>query len=32
MQDTWRIGADGGEPLSSVPMQIFDGTEPRPGG
>jgi Xaa-Pro aminopeptidase len=30
MQDTWRIGADGGEPLSSVPMQVFDGTEPNP--
>jgi Xaa-Pro aminopeptidase len=31
MQDTWRIGADGGEPLSSVPMKVFDGTEPREG-
>jgi Xaa-Pro dipeptidase len=31
MQDTWRIGADGGEPLSSVPMKVFDGTEPRAG-
>jgi Xaa-Pro dipeptidase len=31
MQDTWRIGKDGGEPLSKVPMQVFDGTEPRPG-
>jgi Xaa-Pro aminopeptidase len=30
MQDTWRIGADGGEPLSSVPLQVFDGTEPNP--
>jgi Xaa-Pro aminopeptidase len=30
MQDTWCIGASGGEPLSSVPLQIFDGTEPRP--
>jgi Xaa-Pro aminopeptidase len=30
MQDTWRIGADGGEPLSRVPMQVFDGTEPNP--
>ena len=30
MQDTWRIGRDGGEPLSKVPMQVFDGTEPRP--
>jgi Xaa-Pro aminopeptidase len=31
MQDTWLIGADGGEPLSSVPMKIFDGTETQPG-
>jgi Xaa-Pro aminopeptidase len=31
MQDTWRIGADGGEPLSSVRMKVFDGTEPRAG-
>jgi Xaa-Pro dipeptidase len=30
MQDTWVIGVDGGEPLSKVPMQVFDGTEPRP--
>jgi Xaa-Pro aminopeptidase len=30
MQDTWRVGADGGEPLSQVPIKIFDGTEPRP--
>jgi Xaa-Pro dipeptidase len=30
MQDTWRVGADGGEPLSSVPMRVFDGSEPRP--
>jgi Xaa-Pro aminopeptidase len=30
MQDTWLIGVDGGEPLSKVPMQVFDGTEPRP--
>jgi Xaa-Pro dipeptidase len=30
MQDTWRIGPDGGEPLSSVPMQVFDGSEPNP--
>jgi Xaa-Pro aminopeptidase len=30
MQDTWRIGTDGGEPLSSVPMKIFDGSEQRP--
>ena len=32
MQDTWRIGRDGGEPLSKVPMKVFDGTEPRPTG
>ena len=30
MQDTWCIGPDGGESLSSVPLQLFDGTEPRP--
>jgi len=30
MQDTWCVGADGGTPLSSVPLAIFDGTEPRP--
>jgi Xaa-Pro dipeptidase len=30
MQDTWCIGAAGGESLSSVPLQLFDGTEPRP--
>jgi Xaa-Pro aminopeptidase len=30
MQDTWRIGAAAGEPLASVPLQIFDGREPRP--
>jgi Xaa-Pro aminopeptidase len=30
MQDTWRVGANGGEPLSRVPIAIFDGTEPRP--
>lgn len=30
MQDTWRVGADGGQPLSSVPIAVFDGTEPRP--
>ena len=32
MQDTWCVGADGGEPLSSVPLRIFDGREPRPSG
>jgi Xaa-Pro aminopeptidase len=30
MQDTWCIGADAGESLSSVPLMLFDGTEPRP--
>jgi Xaa-Pro aminopeptidase len=30
MQDTWRIGATAGEPLSNVPLAIFDGREPRP--
>jgi Xaa-Pro aminopeptidase len=29
MQDTWRVGRDGGEPLSSVPLRIFDGSESR---
>jgi Xaa-Pro aminopeptidase len=30
MQDTWCIGASGGEALSSVPLAIFDGSETRP--
>jgi Xaa-Pro aminopeptidase len=30
MQDTWRIGAEAGEPLANVPLAIFDGREPRP--
>ncbi len=30
MQDTWLVGATAGEPLSSVPVRVFDGTEPRP--
>jgi Xaa-Pro aminopeptidase len=30
MQDTWRVGNDGGEPLSRVPLQVLDGTESRP--
>jgi Xaa-Pro dipeptidase len=30
MQDTWLIGAERGEPLSSVPLSVFDGHEPRP--
>jgi Xaa-Pro aminopeptidase len=29
MQETWRIGARGGEQLSSLPLQIFDGSEAR---
>jgi Xaa-Pro dipeptidase len=29
MQETWRIGADGGEQLSSLPLKIFDGSETR---
>jgi Xaa-Pro dipeptidase len=28
MQDTWRVTADGGEPFSSVPLGIYDGSEP----
>lgn len=32
MQDTWRVGASDGEPLSRVPLKVFDGNEPRPGG
>jgi Xaa-Pro dipeptidase len=27
MQDTWLVGAEGGEPLSQVPVQVFDGSE-----
>jgi Xaa-Pro aminopeptidase len=30
MQDTWRVGASEGEPLSNVPLQVFDGSETRP--
>ncbi len=30
MQDTWLVGAAGGEPLAGLPMRIFDGTEERP--
>jgi Xaa-Pro aminopeptidase len=30
MQDTWCIGAQAGEPLASVPLAIFDGSERRP--
>ena len=25
MQDTWRVTADGGEPLSALPLRIYDG-------
>jgi Xaa-Pro aminopeptidase len=32
MQDTWRVGEDGGEPLSSVPARVFDGSEANPAG
>ena len=31
MQDTWCVGADGAEPLSSVPLEVFDGNEPPAG-
>jgi Xaa-Pro dipeptidase len=30
MQDTWLVTADGGVPLSGLPVRIFDGTEERP--
>ncbi len=30
MQDTWRVTRSGGEPLSSVPLRVFDGRESRP--
>jgi hypothetical protein len=30
MQDTWRVGADGGEPLADIPLRIFDASERRP--
>ena len=30
MQETWLVTADGGEPLSGLPMRIYDGSE-RPG-
>ena len=29
MQDTWLVGADGGEPLAPLPMRIFSGSESR---
>jgi len=31
MQDTWRVGAAAGEPLSRVPVRVFDGSEARVG-
>jgi Xaa-Pro aminopeptidase len=30
MQETWLVREDGGEPLSSLPMRIFDASESRP--
>ena len=32
MQDTWCVGPGGAEPLSAVPLRVFDGTEARPAG
>jgi len=29
MQDTWLVGADGGQPLAPLPMRIFFGSESR---
>jgi len=29
MQDTWRVGTDGGEPLADIPLRIFDASERR---
>jgi Xaa-Pro dipeptidase len=29
MQDTWLVGADAGEPLSQVPIQVFEGSGAR---
>jgi hypothetical protein len=31
MQDTWLVGVDTGEPLSQVPIQIFEGGGARVG-
>jgi Xaa-Pro dipeptidase len=31
MQDTWLVGAEEGEPLSRVPVQVFDGSEANVG-
>jgi hypothetical protein len=30
MQDTWCVGRDGATPISDVPLEVFDGHEPRP--
>lgn len=30
MQDTWRVGRDGGEPLADIPLRIFSSTDTRP--
>jgi hypothetical protein len=30
MQDTWLVTKDGGEPLASLPLRIFDASESRP--
>jgi Xaa-Pro aminopeptidase len=30
MQDTWRVGAGGGESLAQIPLRIFDASEQRP--
>jgi hypothetical protein len=31
MQDTWLVGDVRGEPLSEVPVQVFDGSEANVG-
>jgi hypothetical protein len=28
MQDTWLVGEQGAEPLSQLPVQVFDGSKP----
>src|SRR5207244_13633012 len=30
MQETWLVTADGGQPLSGLPMRIFEGREQAP--
>jgi len=27
MQETFRVGIDGGEPLSGIPVKVYDGSE-----